>query len=530
MTAGRPGGRLPTVAVVGLGPAGPEWLPAPATAAMLGAAHCFLRTTRHPAVAALQQALEAAGRPEATSFDSVYDQAESFDAVYETIVDRLVEVATAAAARGTGPEPDVCLGVPGSPLVAERVVALLRDRSEVALDIVPAPSFVDLAWLRLGLDPLRAGVRLVDAADLASFGCGEPGPLLVAQCYERQVLSEVKLTVADWLERADVPPPDGVILHHLGLPDEQVVSVPWHEVDQVVEADHLTSLFVPALPSVRSEAARLEELVRTLRARCPWDRRQTHRSLVPYLVEEAYELIDAIGALDPPDPAMVSADGSTGAERDAAAEAVGVGDRCRPAKGDDEAGEPIGGAQALGRSTAVDHLEEELGDVAFQVFFHARLAAEQGWFTIDDVLRAVHDKLVGRHPHVFGGPPAATADEVAARWEERKREEKGRVGLFEGIPDALPALALAAKIWRRAEGAGLAPTAGGPDVVERLTRLLGAPRTGSDLEGLIGQLLLDVVAAACGLGVDPELALRSAAIELRERVSAEFPSRPVSGR
>jgi tetrapyrrole methylase family protein/MazG family protein len=150
-----------------------------------------------------------------------------------------------------------------------------------------------------------------------------------------------------------------VLLHHLGLDDEVVMEVPIEELDRTLEPDHLTSVWVPRLAEpIAPEMARLAELVRTLRERCPWDRRQTHGSLVRHLLEEAYEALDAIDAL--------------------------------ARAGDDPS------------RTIVAHVEEELGDLLVQVFFHAALAAESGWFTIADVARAIHDKLVYRHPHVFG--------------------------------------------------------------------------------------------------------------------------------
>ncbi len=142
-----------------------------------------------------------------------------------------------------------------------------------------------------------------------------------------------------------------MVLSRLGLPDESVRTVAWDDLDREVEPDHLTSVFIPVLAApVAGEVARFAELVRTLRERCPWDREQTHASLTRHLLEETYEVLEAIGALDV------------------------------------EAGEGF------------EHLEEELGDLLFQVVFHATLAAEEGHFTLADVARGIHDKLVHRHP------------------------------------------------------------------------------------------------------------------------------------
>jgi tetrapyrrole methylase family protein/MazG family protein len=182
------------------------------------------------------------------------------------------------------------------------------------------------------------------------------------------------------------------------------------------------------------------------------------------------------------------------------------------------------------------HLEEELGDLLFQIVFHARLAEEAGRFTLADVARGVHDKLVHRHPHVFGDVDAATADEVRANWEEIKREEKGRSSVTEGIPADLPALLLSTKLQRKALSVGMpepGPGEPGTDLAGRIAALLrrevdpaaaaaDATLGGADEETgrLVGDVLFDVADVARRLGIDPELALRSRALAFREGVVA----------
>jgi tetrapyrrole methylase family protein/MazG family protein len=215
-------------------------------------------------------------------------------------------------------------------------------------------------------------VRIVDGHRFATEAAGERGPLLVAQCDSRLVLSGIKLAV-------DAEPDQPVtVLHHLGLPDELVTEVPWAELDHdTVDADHLTSVYVPDLNApVAVELAQLWELTRTLRAQCPWDREQTHESLRRHVLEEAGEVAEAIDAL------------------------------------------------ATGGDDAIAHFEEELGDLLFQVDIHAALATEAGWFTLADVARGIHDKLVRRHPHVFGGAQADSAESVVRLWEEIKQAER----------------------------------------------------------------------------------------------------------
>src|SRR5438270_2476663 len=374
---------MATVVVVGLGPAGPELLTASVVEAIERIPHRYVRTTRHPAAVAV---------PEAHSFDEVYERADSLEEVYAEIVDGLAE---AAASSG-----EVLYAVPGSPLVAERTVELLLADDRVDVDVVPGLSFLDLAWMRLGVDPVAAGVRVVDGRRFAVEAAGERGPLLVAQCDAKDVLSDIKLAAG---ERH---PDDVVVLQRLGLPDESVRTVAWDDIDREVDADHFTTLYIPVgAPPIAAEVARFAELVRTLRERCPWDREQTHRTLTRHLLEETYEVLEAIENLD--------------------------------------------------RSGGAEHLEEELGDLLFQVVFHATLAAEEGSFTLADVATGIHDKLVRRHPHVFGTVEAETAGQVMSNWEQIKREEKGRASIMDGIPGDLPSLLYAHKVQRKASSAGV---------------------------------------------------------------------------
>jgi tetrapyrrole methylase family protein/MazG family protein len=459
--------RRPHITVVGLGPAGTDLLGAAASALLAGPAPVFLRTARHPA---------AAGVEATRTFDDLYETEDTFEAVYASIVEELV------AAAAAGP---VVYAVPGSPSVAERTVDLLRTDQRVDVTLLPALSFLDLAWAALSIDPLAQGVRLVDAADFGRVARGEDGPFLVAQAWSRQMLSEVKLGVGEPGEGA---PPRAVLLHHLGLEDELVLPVDWWELDRTIEPDHLTSIYVPALGEGRTatEVARLDALMDTLREQCPWDQAQTHASLMPHLVEESYEVLDALAALE----------------------------------------------ESGGSAAAYTHLEEELGDLLFQIVFHARLAREEGRFDLAGVARGVHDKLVHRHPHVFGDVEATEAEQVVANWEEIKRQEKGRQSVTEGIPLGLPALMLTAKLARKARSVGLEPP--GADEIDpavaSLERLGEAARKAAphpddplspdaaDLGEAVAECLYVVANLAQRLGIDAEQVLRERALQLRAAI------------
>jgi tetrapyrrole methylase family protein/MazG family protein len=433
----------PRVVVVGLGPAGADLLLPAARRALEATPSRFTRTSRHPAVDELR-----ADGIELEALDRCYDDATDFDAAYTAIAAR---VATAAREHGT-----VVYAVPGSPTTAERTVAMLRSEPDLAIEVVPGLSFSDLALTRLGLDPL-AGVRVVDARAFATEAAGFAGPMLLAQCDDRFVCSDVKLVLLEALR----PDHSVTVLQRLGLPDEQIFEVPLARLDQGFEPDHLTSLFVDTGEvAVASEFARLVALAERLRGPggCPWDAAQTHSSLRRHVLEEAYEVAEAIEEL-PPDA-------------------------------------PGGDIPSL---AVYDSLEDELGDLLFQVVIHSVLAAETGAFTTADVVRRIHDKLVHRHPHVFGEVRVDSADEVVTNWEQIKKAEKGHTSLVEGVTAGLPSLLSVQKLMRKASSIGLDPgiESGAP---------LATDATLAD-ERDLGDALAAVAAVAARRGVDAESAL-----------------------
>ncbi|MCE9622855.1 MAG: nucleoside triphosphate pyrophosphohydrolase [Actinomycetia bacterium] len=449
---------LPRVAVVGLGPAGPEYITAHTLQEIDRVVHRYLRTARHPSAHVV---------PNASTFDDVYEAADTFDDVYQTILDRLVAAATEHG--------EIPYAVPGSPLILERTVRMLVADPRVECTVHPAMSFLDLAYSRLGIDPVEMAVTLIDGHDFATAAAGLSGPLLVAHAHANWVLNDIKLAVES--ATGDEPV---TILTRLGGEDEQITHTVWADLDRSVEADHLTCLYIPRLTApVASELVRLHQLTRVLRERCPWDQEQSHASLVRYLVEETYEVVDALQALDPVDAATD------------------------------------------------DALVEELGDLLYQIEFHATIAEQEGRFTMADVAQGVHDKLVRRHPHVF--PPAGgervVADDAAtvkANWDEIKKVEKGRTGAFDGLAHSQPALAYADAVQRRAAKVGFDwPNVEGalPKIAEEATELRAAADAGDPARthDELGDLLFAVVNVARHLGVEPETALRAATMKFRRR-------------
>jgi tetrapyrrole methylase family protein/MazG family protein len=446
----------PRVVVVGLGPAGPDLVTTAAMQAIADVPTRFLRTARHPSASVV---------PRATTLDHLYERADTFASVYTDIADTLVAAATA--------EGTVLYAVPGSPWVLERSVRHLLADERIEVTVVPGLSFLDLAYARLGIDPIEVGVRLVDSHEFAVAAAGERGPLLVAHVHARSVLSDIKLSVED------VPDDDVVVLQRLGLPDEAAVTVPWSELDRSVEPDHLTCLYIPQMSApVGQELVRFHGVVRRLREECPWDRQQTHQSLSRHAIEEVYELVEAIGI------------------------------------GDDGA------------------LEEELGDVLLQVFLHAAIAEQAGRFNVADVAAGVTTKMIRRHPHVFGSVDVTSPDQVMANWEAIKATEKGLDGdgssataasLVAGVPGGLPALEYARELSSRAAKAGFDwtdPLGALDKAAEELAEVRDAFDDPAAIGGEIGDLLFATVNVARHRGVDPESALRVASAKFRRRIEA----------
>ncbi len=432
------------VVVVGLGPAGADLVLPAALDAFARVPVRFARTARHPAVDDL-----AAQGVTFTALDQLYDRGDDLDAVYSAIASYVVD---AAHTHG-----EVVYAVPGSPNVAEKTVLLLR-AANVEVEIVPGVSFADLAWARLGIDPL-AGVRVVDARAFAIDAAGMGGPMLIAQADTTFVLSDVKLALLE------VVPPDHdvTVLKRLGLPDEHVVTIPLADLDREIEPDHLTSVFVDTGElTVASEFARLVALAERLRGPggCPWDAKQTHHSLRRHVLEEAYEVAEAIEAL------------------------------------------PVDAPRGDIDLEQYDALEDELGDLLFQVVIQSVLAAEAGGFTVADVARRIHDKLVRRHPHVFGDVNVSGADEVVTNWEQIKREETGAESIVAGVTAGLPSLLAVQKLLRKADAVGLDPRLDAPDLAD---------------EEAVGRALATIVAAGRARDVDAESALAGWARRFRER-------------
>ncbi|MBB5174900.1 nucleoside triphosphate pyrophosphohydrolase [Texcoconibacillus texcoconensis] len=377
--------------VIGLGAGDIDQLPLGIYRTVKKHEKIWVRTADHPVIEELRQEVGI------ESFDDIYTQYDDFESVYQTIVETLQIEAQ---------KQPIIYAVPGHPLVAERTVQLLLEQdSEGVVKIGGGKSFFDDVFATLKIDPIE-GFQMLDATSFSGDECSFRKHLIFCQVYDSFIASEVKLTLMDHL-------PDDYLVSIVtaaGSDNETVETVPLYELDRTVSLNNLTVVYVPP---VRDEAllyhefTTLKNVIATLRGPngCPWDRKQTHESLKPYLLEEAYEVLEAIDEQD------------------------------------------------------VDHLAEELGDVLLQVMLHAQIGEDDGMFTVADVIQSLTEKMIRRHPHVFADVEANDAEDVIKNWEEVKREERGEdkntyTPLLSSVPKSLPALFKAYKLQKKAAKVG----------------------------------------------------------------------------
>ena len=449
---------MPGITLLGLGPGNPDQVTREAWDILSSADEIWLRTRQHPTVNALPSTVSL------HSFDELYENGETFDQVYDSIVEKVLEL---------GHRPGgVIYAVPGHPFVAEttcpKIARLARDEG-LATVVVEGLSFLEPTFSALGLDPYPR-LTLFDAMELsmAHVPAFPPDmPVLIAQLYSRLVASEVKMTL-----NTAYPDEHPVrLVHAAGTKDELVEELKLYEIDRSEHIGPLTSLYVPSLGEGTSFEA-FQEIIAHLRAPdgCPWDREQTHQSLRTHLMEEAYEALEAIDKDD------------------------------------------------------VDSMQEEFGDLLLQIVLHAQIANEAGEFSINSLIKNIHGKIVRRHPHVFGDLALDGVKGVLQNWEklkeaERKDNGKKEKGLLDGVPQALPALTQAQEYQDRAARVGFDwPVVDGvlDKVAEEIQEIKSATNE-TELAEEIGDLFFVLVNLARWKKIDAESALRETNLKFKQR-------------
>lgn len=299
------------------------------------------------------------------SFDVIYEKHDGFEAVYREIVETLITLSQ---------EGPLFYAVPGHPLVAEQTVQWLVDAEKegrIELNIVGGQSFLDPIFNALRIDPIE-GFQLLDGTMFQRDDVQMSQHVLIAQVYDAYSASDVKLTLMEKYPE-DYPV---TIVTAAGSNEEVLRRVPLYELDRAAELNNLTTVYVPPVSDRNDrlkEWSTFREIIAKLRAPdgCPWDREQTHETLKKYLIEEVHEFLQALNEQD--DEGMI----------------------------------------------------EELGDVLLQVFLHAQIGEDDGYFSLEDVLESISSKMIRRHPHVFGNVEVENSEDVLQNWQALKTAEKG---------------------------------------------------------------------------------------------------------
>lgn len=449
----------PGIVIVGLGPAGAQLLTREAWEWLSGLDEVYLRTSQHPCAAELPKTLKV------HSFDALYEKHDALADVLDDIVQTILDLG-----KRTG---GVTYAVPGSPWVAEETCARILEQAKaenLPVRVINGMSFLEPVCAALRIDPANQLV-MIDALQLAEKNVPTFPPscgALIQQLGTALDLSEIKLTLMSAY-------PDDYpvrLVHAAGTPQQSVEDLPLYAVDISKKLGLLSTLYIPPREHGYSFED-LQEIIARLRAPdgCPWDREQTHLSLRPYLLQEAYEVLEALDREEP------------------------------------------------------EELREELGDLLLQILLHAQIATETEDFRMTDVIQAISSKLIRRHPHVFGEVQVSSVDNVLQNWEKikaKEREENGSShtnGLLEGIPLALPALTQADQIQRRARRVGFDWNSIEPVIAKVLEELeeLNSAETSADRQAEAGDLLFAAVNLIRWLDIDPETALRESNLRFRKR-------------
>ena len=440
------------IRIVGLGPGAKEALTIGTINEIEKNRNIFLRTEKHPTVEYLKER-----NIRFKTYDEFYETKESFDEVYLSIAKDLI--------KNHNEVGDLVYAVPGHPLVAERSVFNLVELckvNKIEYKIIPAVSFIDAMMESLMIDPIE-GLKIIDAFDMNNQVLDKRIGTIITQVYNPLIASEVKLKLLEqYNDETEI-----IYVRAAGIEgQESVRRIALFELDMQEDIDYLTSIYIPKDLNNKKDFNDLLNIIEILRGEngCPWDREQTHESLKKALLEESYEVIDAIDQEDD------------------------------------------------------NSLIEELGDVLLQVVFHASIGKEDGYFDIGDVIAGICNKMISRHPHVFGNnSEVKSSEELLIKWDKLKRKEKGYNSITEemnGITKGLPSLLRAHKVQEKARSVGFDFN----DIIyainkvkEELQEVIDVYNTENKekIKEEVGDLLFSCVNIARFLKIDEELALNS---------------------
>lgn len=451
------------IEIVGLGAGALEQLPLGIYRKLKKEAKLFLRTKEHPVVKELvQEGITF------HSFDSIYEGHEDFSIVYQEISETLLNEAI---------NQTIVYAVPGHPIVAEKTVQLLLEKGTargITIEIIGGQSFIDPLLQAVRVDPIE-GFQLLDGTSLHRDQLQIEQHIIIAQVYDTFVASEVKLTLMEKL-------PDDYelfVVTAAGTIEEEIRKTPLYMLDREMKLNNLTSIYVPPVGEadiLLREFSSFREIVATLRGPggCPWDQRQTHETLRKNLIEETYEVCEAI-------------------------------------ENDD-----------------LDGLAEELGDVLLQVVLHAQIGEEAGYFQIEDVIEGISAKMIRRHPHVFSDVTVENEEEVRKNWEQIKAQEREGIekqAILAGVNRSAPHLLQALEIQKKAATVGFDWGEIGPaleKVIEEWEELKEeilkeGTVNNENIQKEFGDILFALVNVARFLKINPEEALFQTNVKFMNR-------------
>lgn len=435
------------ISVIGLGPGDIDLLTVKAFKMINESEKIYLRTNKHKIVNYLNE-----NNIEYESYDYVYEEKESFEDVYEFITDDLVNKSK---------DKDIIYCVPNNPFEGDETVNNLikyRNQNIVDVEIIPGVSSIDTCVNTVEID-IFEGIKVIDGLNINNFDIDININTLLTQVYDNIIASEVKIILEDYYDSEKE-------IYIINTENYSYNKIKLYELDRIDNLSHTTYIYIPRERDIernRYNMYNLYKIMKRLRDKdgCPWDLKQTHDSLRQYIIEEAYEVVDAIDNED------------------------------------------------------FDSLVEELGDLLLQIVFHSVIADEEGYFNFNDVTTSICNKMITRHPHVFGDLSLNNEEEVLTNWTEIKDKEKNINSYTEritSIPRNFPALKRSYKIQKKAAEVGF----DWPDIngairkfEEEFNELIEEIKDNNllKMEEELGDLIFAIVNIARFIDIDPEIAL-----------------------
>lgn len=387
------------------------------------------------------------------SYDHIYEQLDNFEEVYKYIADDLVD-----KARNNS---SINYIVPGSPTLSDKVTEILLEEKKnlnISIKIIDNSGMLEAIYSTIG-KPMKSSVKIIDGLEIKSTDIDINSDLIITQVYDQIIAAEVKIQLE---EIYDDEYPIKIINN---FSEEETVEIPLYKLDRIEGYNHMTFVYIPYVEKEKNtfDMNNLLDLMEILRSNkgCLWDMKQTHESLREYVIEEAYEVVDAIDKED------------------------------------------------------MYLLEEELGDLLLQVVFHSQIAREEGYFNIWNVITSISKKLVYRHPHVFDKSEARDIEEANKNWDKMKYQSQGISSYtesMESLAKSLPALLKAYKIQKKAAKVGFDwdnKEDAYKKVEEELEELNNAvdSNVSKDIEEEFGDVIFALVNYSRFLDINPEVAL-----------------------